>query len=158
MAISSDDGSKAAAKTIAMTTGSQTGSQPGSQKRPVAIALALVGAIAPFSLPVAGLHKFYLGQPFWGVIYLLLGWTPIAQVACAIEALWYLTQDDQGFAAKFGGAPTPATGIPEFPLGKAHQVSEIATSLRELEQLRQEGLLSEYEFEQKRRAFLEHLG
>ena len=36
-------------------------------------------------------------------------------------------------------------------------VEAVANSLREIEQLRQEGLLSEHEFEQKRRSLLEQI-
>ncbi len=47
---------------------------------------------------IAGIHKFYLGQPLWGIIYLLLWQTPIPRVACAIDAVWYLIQDNQFLA------------------------------------------------------------
>ena len=41
-------------------------SHPKSRK--VGIILALLSTIVPW--PIAGVHKFYLGQPVWGVIYL----------------------------------------------------------------------------------------
>ncbi|HEY9877533.1 MAG TPA: hypothetical protein V6D29_03700 [Leptolyngbyaceae cyanobacterium] len=124
----------------------------GLRNRRVAAALAFMGALVPGPLPLSGLHKFYLGQPGWGVLYLLLGWTQIPRLACALEGVWYLSQNDEGFGARFGGGE-PAPG-----LGTAQQVSAIATALRELEQLRLEGLISEYEFEQKRRALLDQVG
>ncbi|HEY9734806.1 MAG TPA: SHOCT domain-containing protein [Trichocoleus sp.] len=115
--------------------------------RPLAAVLALLGTITP----LAGLHKFYLGQPLWGAIYLLLGWwTPIPKVACAIEGLWYLSQSNEGFRARLKGERAAIT--------VAEEVGAIATALRELDQLRQEGLISEYEFEQKRRALLDQVG
>ncbi|MEQ8964055.1 MAG: NINE protein, partial [Coleofasciculus sp. C2-GNP5-27] len=43
-------------------------SKPKSRK--VASLLAFSGVV----IPIAGLHKFYLGQPWWGVLYLLLSW------------------------------------------------------------------------------------
>ncbi|MBD0334624.1 MAG: SHOCT domain-containing protein [Cyanobacteria bacterium Co-bin13] len=121
------------------------------RNRQVAASLALLGALTPGILPLSGLHKFYMGQPFWGVAYLLLGWTQIPRIACAIEGVWYLSQNEAGFRARFGG--TEAVAVPD----KAEQVSAIASALRELDQLRQEGLISEYEFEQKRRVLLDQV-
>ncbi|NER29853.1 MAG: SHOCT domain-containing protein, partial [Symploca sp. SIO1C4] len=37
------------------------------------------------------------------------------------------------------------------------KVGEVADALRQLDKLRQEGLVSEYEFEQKRRQLLDHI-
>lgn len=130
-----------------------------SRSRQVAASLALLGALTPGAVPLTGLHKFYLGQPFWGVVYLLFGWTQIPRVACALEGVWYLSQNNDHFQARFpagsaGQAGAPSTG----PVDIAGQVSAIATALRQLEQLRQEGLISELEFEQKRRVLLEQVG
>jgi TM2 domain-containing membrane protein YozV len=114
------------------------------------IILALIGAFT--SLPLAGLHKFYLGQYLWGIIYLIIGWqNPMARIACAIDIVLYLAQNKEAFNQRFN---------PQFSLGNnqsrelAAQMTEVATALRELEQLRQEGLISEYEFEQKRRQLI----
>jgi TM2 domain-containing membrane protein YozV len=118
------------------------------RNRHVAASLAFLGA----ALPLSGLHKFYLGQPGWGMAYLLLSWTPFPRIASTLEGLWYLSQGEAGFKARFGPAETVA--VPD----KAEQVSAIATALRELDQLRQEGLITEYEFEQKRRTLLDQVG
>lgn len=120
-------------------------SKPKSRK--IATILAFTGTF----IPLAGLHKFYLGQPLWGVLYLLLSWTPIPHVASAIEGFWYLVQTEDEFDGNFN-----------FDLGNAvkptidsQQINALADSLRALESLRQDGLISEYEFEQKRRHLLE---
>lgn len=122
--------------------------QPKDRK--IAIGLALVSTILPW--PVAGLHKFYLGQPLWGGIYFLLWHTPIPRIACAIDAVWYLVQGEMEFQHQFngGGGPLPLSHQPPA-------VKNIAESLRELEQLRIEGLVSEYEFEQKRRQLIDRM-
>jgi TM2 domain-containing membrane protein YozV len=109
------------------------------QQRHVAIVLAFASVV----LPVAGLHKFYLGQHRWGLVYLLLSWTPIPHVAAAIEAVWYLTQP-QGFSEINSAAPNLL-------------VPQLTDGIRQLEQLRIDGLITEYEFEQKRRQFLDRL-
>jgi TM2 domain-containing membrane protein YozV len=114
------------------------------QQRHVAIVLAFASVV----LPVSGLHKFYLGQHRWGLVYLLLSWTPIPHVAAAIEAVWYLTQPD-GFPqtnSVAGNVTTPILLVPQ-----------LTDSIRQLEQLRVDGLITEYEFEQKRRQFLDRM-
>lgn len=115
-----------------------------------AIILALIGACT--SVPLAGLHKFYLGQPLWGIIYFIIGWqNPMGRIACAIDIVLYLAQNQEAFNQRFN----PYLTIANNQNGEvAKQMTEVATALRNLEQLRQEGLISEYEFEQKRRQLL----
>ncbi|WP_310410888.1 NINE protein [Chamaesiphon sp. OTE_8_metabat_110] len=114
--------------------------------------VAIVLAFASVAVPVAGFHKFYLGQPGWGLVYLLLSWTPIPHVASAIEAVWYLTQDDTQFQDNLN-AIAPTTGA----LSPVNSVATLAESIRELDKLRADGLISEYEFEQKRRQYLDRV-
>jgi TM2 domain-containing membrane protein YozV len=140
------------------------------KNRKVAIALAFVGAFQPTPFPLTFLHKLYLRQYLWSGVYLLLGLTQIARVACICEGLWYLfAEKDEAFAnpltfksVQLSGyslhrmppvnvAPQTAVTPPD------EQVGAVATALRDLERLRQEGLLSEYEFEQKRRGLLDQL-
>jgi TM2 domain-containing membrane protein YozV len=115
--------------------------------------LAIVLAVASMTIPVAGFHKFYLGQPIWGVVYLLLSWTPIPHIASAIEAVWYLTQDSNQFEANFNSL-MPNTSSPMLV---AQTMTTISESIRELDKLRADGLISEYEFEQKRRQWLDRV-
>jgi len=118
------------------------------KNRTLAAMLALSGVL----IPISGLHKFYLGQPVWGLLYLLLSWTPIPKVASAIEAVWYLAQDEQQFDRHFNlGVRQQSPIIPQT-------VEDIADALRQLDGLRLEGLVSEYEFEQKRRQLLDKIG
>ena len=115
----------------------------------MAVTLAWVGALTPSPIPLSGLHKFYLGQPVWGVLYLLMGWTQIPRIACAVEGIWLLTQPPEAFAGgRQGAGPTAKPFDP-------HVVNALGAALRELDTLRQEGLISEMEFEQKRRQLLE---
>ena len=114
-----------------------------------------VAAVLAFSgtLTISGLHKFYLGQPLWGVLYLLLFWTPIPKIASAIEGVWYLTQDEEAFDRNFNLGKSGAKNS----LQVSNQVGAIAEAMRELDALRQDGLISEYEFEQKRRQLLDQI-
>lgn len=131
------------------------------KNRKIAATLALAGTILP--TPFAGLHKFYLGQPWWGLLYMLLSWTPIPRVASAIEGFWYLSQESDEFDRNFNNFNLES-GIENFAslpnrssVVMPNQVSAIADSLRELDDLREDGLISEYEFEQKRRQLLDRI-
>jgi TM2 domain-containing membrane protein YozV len=135
--------------------------------RKVAAVLAFAGAIPIPVLngTISGLHKFYLGQPRWGIVYLLLGLTPIPTVASLIEGAWYLFQDSEEFEQNFNSLPAiksrTSLTAPRAPTAPSDvtpiQVGTVAEALRQLEQLRQEGLVSEYEFEQKRRQLLDRI-
>lgn len=129
-------------------------SKPKSRK--VAAILALTGTV----IPIAGLHKLYLGQPLWGLLYLLLSWTPIPRVACAIEGVWYLAQDEEQFDRNFNHSQDEfdVATIATSKVKAVNPVSAIAEAMRQLDTLRQDGLISEYEFEQKRRQLLKRIG
>jgi TM2 domain-containing membrane protein YozV len=118
------------------------------KKRILSVIFALIGTVTPF----VGLHKFYLSQPLWGVVYVLLSWqSPMARIACAVDTILYLVQDQIFFNLRFNSnSLAEAENMTKNP----QQITEIATALRELEKLRQEGLISEYEFEQKRRQLI----
>ncbi len=123
------------------------------KNRKVAAILAFTGTVIP-----SGLHKFYLGQPVWGLVYLLLSWTPIPHVACAIEGIWYLFQNEDEFDRNFNGnLKISFSSVPNRPQVEPTNVSAIADAVRQLDCLRQDGLISEYEFEQKRRQLLERM-
>ncbi|XHX79703.1 MAG: SHOCT domain-containing protein [Stenomitos frigidus ULC029] len=123
--------------------------------RKIAAALAFGGALSPIG---AGLHKFYVGQPLWGIFYLLLSMTPIPRVASAIEGIWYLSQDSSEFDLKFNdGMTSTATVVPRADVVDSSQIGAVAEAVRHLDQLRVDGLLSEYEFEQKRRQLLDRI-
>ena len=129
-------------------------SQPKNRK--VAIAIALVSTVLPF--PIAGIHKFYLGQPMWGAIYLLLWYTPLPRIATAIDAVWYFVQGDEVFEQQFNQAGSVGSvGSSSAPIMPEPPVATIAEGLRELERLRTEGLVTDYEFEQKRQGLLDRL-
>ena len=120
------------------------------KSRAIATVLAFSGI-----LPISGLHKFYLGQPLWGIVYVLLSvsGTPIAMIASAIEGVWYLTQEGETFDRYFNLGESLTKVSPQV----GNQVESVANALRELEALRQDGLISEYEFEQKRRQMLDQI-
>lgn len=124
------------------------------KNRTFAAILAFSGIVIPFS----GFHKFYLGQPLWGILYLLLCWTPIPRIASVIEGFWYLAQGAEEFDRNFNIGERLASSVQNQSAAvDPAQVGAIADALRELDRLRQDGLMSEYEFEQKRRQLLDRI-
>ena len=117
-----------------------------AKSRKIAAVLALTGILSP----IAGWHKFYLGQPLWGVVYLLLSWTPIPRAASAIETVWYLLQNEAEFDENFNQSAPKILIAP-------NNVKAISEAMRQLDGLRADGLISEYEFEQKRRQMLDKI-
>jgi TM2 domain-containing membrane protein YozV len=119
------------------------------KKRNWAIIFALLGTVTP----IVGLHKFYLGQPLWGIIYFLLSWqTPIPRIASAIDTVWYLAQDQDQFNLRFNSSEEDLALATKLD---PQQVEAVASALRELDQLRLDGLITEHEFEQKRRKLID---
>jgi TM2 domain-containing membrane protein YozV len=62
----------------------------------------IAAALLAFFLGGFGLHKFYLGHVFQGLLYLLFSWTFIPTVVSWIEGASYLLMSDDRFARKFG--------------------------------------------------------
>lgn len=49
-----------------------------------------------------GIHKFYLGKPGMGLLYLLFCWTAIPAIIGFIEGVMYLLSSEEEFQAKHG--------------------------------------------------------
>jgi TM2 domain-containing membrane protein YozV len=136
-----------------------------SQK--LAVMLAMVSAITPLS----GLHKFYLGQPWWGLTYLLLSviLTPpmtemgilsffgLAQGASLLEGIWYFMQSEDRFQQRFNQHTVSSFRSDTQQNFYPNLVQETANAIQRLDQLREEGLLSEYEFEKQRRQLVNRI-
>jgi len=79
----------------AAASSSGNGQIIGTKSRVVAALLAIfLGGI--------GVHKFYLGQTGWGIVYLLFCWTLIPAIIAPIEGILYLLSTERAFALKFG--------------------------------------------------------
>lgn len=84
-----------AAATAAVAAAAQPQYQRPPKDRTVAIVLALL-------LGGLGVHKFYLGQPGLGILYLIFCWTFIPALIALIEAIVYICTDEQSFHHKYG--------------------------------------------------------
>lgn len=88
-------GGGAAAAAVAAPVFAQTIQFRPVKDKMVAILLALF-------LGGLGVHKFYLGRPGWGLIYLLFCWTFIPAVVAFIEGIYYILISDTNFHLKYG--------------------------------------------------------
>lgn len=60
----------------------------------------VAGLLAIF-LGGLGIHKFYLGKPIQGVIYLVFSWTTIPMIIAFIEGFYYFFMSDKSFESKY---------------------------------------------------------
>ncbi|ASQ90730.1 hypothetical protein CHL67_07140 [Prosthecochloris sp. GSB1] len=63
----------------------------------------LAAALFALFLGGFGIHKFYLGQTGWGIVYLVFCWTFIPALVGFIEGILYLVMNDNDFIRKYGG-------------------------------------------------------
>jgi TM2 domain-containing membrane protein YozV len=73
-----------------------------SLRRPGKISRRVAAAIFAILLGSFGVHRFFLGQIGWGILYVLFCWTFIPAVAGLIEGILYLTMSEEEFEAKYG--------------------------------------------------------
>lgn len=61
----------------------------------------IAAALLAIFLGDLGVHKFYLGKPIQGIIYLLFFWTFLPGLIGFFEGIIYLLMSDQSFEAKY---------------------------------------------------------
>ena len=62
----------------------------------------VTAAVLAFFLGGFGVHKFYLGRPGAGILYLLFFWTFVPALIAFVEFIIYLTMSDEAFSEKYG--------------------------------------------------------
>ena len=60
-----------------------------------------ITAILALLLGALGIHRFYLGQIGYGIIYLLLSFTGISAILAIIDFVMFLMMSDQEFDHKY---------------------------------------------------------
>jgi TM2 domain-containing membrane protein YozV len=58
-------------------------------------------ALLAFALGGIGVHKFYLGGWFWGLLYLCFCWTFIPVIIATVEGIVFLTMSEEAFNEKY---------------------------------------------------------
>jgi Short C-terminal domain len=142
---------------------------PRNQRMAAVLAFAGLLPFAFTAVPLLPLltagHKVYLRQWRWALLYGAVAIVPIpaiakmAWVASILEGIWYLMQEPEAFDLNFNQeVPPEQLAMQTATAGPIKQVLSVTDAVRELDQLRQDGLISEYEFEQKRRRLIERIG
>lgn len=104
-----------------------------------------IAILLTFFLGALGIHKFYLGYNFAGVMYLIFSWTFIPALLSIFDFIGLLLMSDQAFNAQYNGniiLPSQNNSI---------------SSLSELKKLYDQGIITADEYEEKRRKFLDKL-
>ena len=61
----------------------------------------LIAGLLGILLGSFGIHKFYLGQTGWGIVYLIFFWTFIPGLVGIVEGIIYLTMKEADFNQKY---------------------------------------------------------
>jgi TM2 domain-containing membrane protein YozV len=61
----------------------------------------IAAALFAFFLGGFGAHKFYLGRPGWGLLYLVFFWTFVPAIVAFFEFIFLLAMSDERFAEKY---------------------------------------------------------
>lgn len=111
-----------------------------------------VAALLAFFLGAFGIHKFYLGYNFAGILYLIFSWTFIPSILALFDFIGLLLMSDAAFNSKYNNMPNqPQTMGP----GRSAQTS--TQTLVELKKLYDSGVITADEYEEKRRKYLDAL-
>ncbi len=62
----------------------------------------IAAALLAFFLGAFGIHKFYLGQIGWGIVYLVFFWTAIPALVALVEFILLLVMSDETLNQKYG--------------------------------------------------------
>jgi len=95
-----------------------------------------------------GVHRFYLGEPLIGVIYLAFSWAVVPSVLALFEGSQLLRMTDDAFNAKYNRVESGPSRV---------QVGVVAEELRKLNDLLKAGTITEGEMKAKREEWLKRL-
>jgi TM2 domain-containing membrane protein YozV len=109
----------------------------------------VVAILLCFFLGGFGIHKFYLGQTGYGIIYLLFCWTLIPGIVAFFELLMLISMSDAEFNRQYnpGSVASSSTG----------SIKDATESLSELKKLYDQGIITAEEYEEKRKKVLKNI-
>jgi TM2 domain-containing membrane protein YozV len=102
-----------------------------------------------------GIHKFYLGQTFAGVMYLIFSWTFIPGIIAFFEFLALCFMSDREFNARHNHQYLPPNYQP--PAIDATSSKDATAALYDLKKLYEDGVITAEEYESKRRKMLDRI-
>lgn len=119
-----------------------------------------------FFLGGFGAHRFYLGQPGLGLLYLLFCWTFIPALLALIDFICLLLMSDDQFNQKYNltamlmrgqqtAAPNNNSNVVAINMGAQPQAAQSATDeIKKLYELKEKGIITQEEFEMKKKTIL----
>jgi TM2 domain-containing membrane protein YozV len=107
-----------------------------------------------FFLGGFGIHKFYLGRTFAGVMYAIFCWTMIPSIIAFFEFLGLCFMTDRQFTATYNYQYFDRA--PNLPIINASP-QEATAALYELKKLYEDGIITADEYEEKRRKMLDRI-
>lgn len=109
----------------------------------------LAAAVLAFFLGGFGAHKFYLGRPGMGLLYLFFCWTGIPSFVAVIEAILLLVSSEEQFHIKYNAQYLLAANLnPALtPTPPPASNKSIAEQLEDLNELHVKGTITDKEFE-----------
>lgn len=103
-------------------------------------------AILAFFLGGLGIHRFYLGQSGKGIVYLIFFWTCIPAIIALIDFIVILCMSRDDFNAKYNASESFTSVV--------KNVGSDSDELQKLFDLKEKGIITEEEFEIKKKAIL----
>jgi TM2 domain-containing membrane protein YozV len=110
----------------------------------------VTAALLALFLGPIGVHKFYLGQNFAGIMYLLFSWTMLPTIISFFEFLGLILMSDRAFDAQYNQRFFPYQNSLVMESGK----DRVAT-LEGLKKLYDKEIITAEEYEEKRRKILD---
>ncbi|WP_330204199.1 NINE protein [Cyanobacterium sp. DS4] len=110
-----------------------------------------IAAVLAFFVGGFGVHKFYLGNNFAGILYLLFFWTFIPSILAIFDFLGLLLMSEQAFNAKYN-----LQEVNKLNLLQSSENDNI-DKLKKIKELYDQGIITAEEYEEKRRKFLDLL-
>lgn len=104
----------------------------------------LIAALLAFFLGGLGVHKFYLNRSGQGILYLLFCWTFIPSIIAFIEFFILIFMDERTFDMKYN---------PDVNFIDKSMVN-ISDELEKLYNLKERGVITNEEFEERKRKLL----
>lgn len=111
-----------------------------------------VAILLTFFLGGLGIHKFYLGNNFAGILYLVFSWTFIPALLAIFDFIGLLLITDQAFNAQYNNISDTSLNPAYLP-----PKTESMKTLVELKKLYDQGIITAEEYEEKRRKFLDSI-
>lgn len=107
-----------------------------------------------------GIHKFYLGNNFQGIVYLLFSWTLIPSVIAFFEFLGLCFMSDREFDVRFNYLANPNSldrSSSQAVMPPMRSTKDATATLYELKKLYEDGIITAEEYEVKRRKMLDDI-